>query len=476
MKGRRILSSLNLVTTLALLGVLFIMVNFIASRRYVRMDVTRTKFSVLSDKTVQVLKGLQAPVHVVVFYQPQTGDHPDPLYPLIVGLLKEYEPRSNQLHIEYVEPYRDRARAEQLAKELAIDRINLVIVHSGTRHKYLSDTDLAEYDYAAMGFGAQPRIKALKGEEALTSAILGVTQSSQPLIWVTSGHGEKPLDAEDPAGLSDAKKALEQQNMSVQTVTLLERTEISADVKAVMIIGPTHRFTEHEAALLETYLQKGGGLLALIDPLTDSGLEGLLQRRGIELGADIVVDPAQPLAFLSAANLFVTTYTEHPIVRKMETLATLFPLARSVRPLKPLPNGLRVTPLALTSEAGWGETQTSDERFQFTEGQDLKGPVSIAVAAEIEQHPAHSRVVAIGDSDFLINAQLSNVGNRDFLLGAVYWLTEQEQLIGIGPKPIESIKLNLTGGQLRGLFWLSVLAMPLCFGALGVLMWWVRRR
>jgi len=268
-------------------------------------------------------------------------------------------------------------------------------------------------------------------------------------------------------------------------VTLLERPEIPTDVKLIIIAGPTRRFTEQEVGLLETYLQHGGRMLALIDPLNDTGLDGLLAKWGVELGLDIVVDPARQLPFVSAANLFVTTYTQHPIVEKMKTLMTLFPLVRSVRAIEPTPQGLSVTPLALTSEAGWGETQTAVAQFQFNDGEDVKGPVQIAVASErLPSQPAEgaggtnsrTRMVVIGDSDFIINAQLGNVGNRDLLLGAVFWLIEQESRIGISPRPLQSIKLNLTAGQLRGILWFSLLAMPFICGVSGLGMWWLRRR
>jgi len=62
------------------------------------------------------------------------------------------------------------------------------------------------------------------------------------------------------------------------------------------------------------------------------------------------------------------------------------------------------------------------------------------------------------------------------LLGAFYWLIEQEQLIGIGPKPLEAMKLDLTSAELRGLSWFSFLAMPLACGLVGAGVWWVRRR
>lgn len=112
-------------------------------------------------------------------------------------------------------------------------------------------------------------------------------------------------------------------------------------------------------------------------------------------------------------------------------------------------------------------------------GEDFRGPVSIAAAAEAPAATpdgAPARLVVIGDSDFFIDGQLSNVGNRDFLLGAIYWLIEQEERIGIGPKTLEAFKLNLTAKQLANILWFSLLAMPLGCGLLGVGMWWLRRK
>ena len=482
---RSVISSVNLLTTLALIGVLFIMVNYLGSRRYARWDFTKQKITALSGQTRQTLKSLKDPLTVVVFYQPTHR-----LYDRVKDLLEEYTRVSPKLQVEYVDPDQDVARARQLVGEFQLDvsdpnALNLIIFQAGTRHKYLSDTDLAEYDYTAMQFGGQPKVKSFKGEDAFTSAIINITQARSPLIWVTKGHGEKSIDSQEPAGLSALKQALGQQNMTVETVALLERatTAIPPEVKLILIPGPTHRFTEDEVALLHTYLNRGGRVLALLDPVTDTGLEDLLKRWGILVDQDIVVDPRARIPFVSAANLLIATYTEHPIVSKMKTLITMFPLARSVRPADPMPEHVKVTRLAMTSPDGWGETQTSVETFKFDEGTDLKGPVSIAVAAErtavasTEQvgSTKPTRIVAIGDSDFVINTQLGNAGNKDLFLGAIYWLTEQEQLIGIGPKPLESIKLNLTASQLTHIFWFSLLGMPFVCGMLGTGMWFVRR-
>jgi ABC-type uncharacterized transport system involved in gliding motility auxiliary subunit len=480
---KQALRSANFLATVTLLGVLFIMVNYVASRRYARWDLTRERLTALADLTRTTVRGLAEPLQVTVFYQPNHR-----LYPLVTDLLQEYARLSPRVRIEHVDPDQDIARARALVQEFQIDvtspeALNLVIFKSGMRHKYLSDTDLAEYDYAAITQTGEPRVRAFKGEEAFTSAILSVTQTRQPLVWVTTGHGEKPLDAADPTGLAQLKQTLEQQNMRLEAATLLEHTAVADDVGLIVIAGPTRRFAEQEAALLEGFLDRGGRVLALLDPLTDTGLEPLLARWGIALAADIVVDPAGRLPFVSAANLLVTTYSQHPIVEKMKMLVTLFPLARSVRPAAAPPEGLTVTPLALTSPSGWGETTTAVETFEFQADADLKGPVPIAAAAE-RQPPAASpdapapppgRLVVIGDSEFAMNAQLGNVGNRDLAIGSVYWLLAQEERIGISPKPVQAIKLNLTAAQLTAVFWASVLALPAVCALLGAGMWWVRR-
>jgi ABC-type uncharacterized transport system len=283
---KRLFASLNLAFILILLGVLFILVNYLSSRHYVRKEMTAQHFTEVSEQTKKVLASLQKPVQVIVFYDPSHA-----LQEPVRDLLKEYEKYSSNLKIEYLDPMQDPARTEMVAKDLGLDTANLVIFKSEDKTKHLAETELAEYDYETLQLGEPPRLKAFKAEQAFTSAILNVTQESSPKIWVVSGHGEKELEGTDPIGLAEMKKTLDQQNMAAESVTLLDKPEIPADVKLVILAGPSRRLTDNELALLERYLAAGGRLLAMLDPLTDTGLEPLLEKWGILLGNDVVVDP-----------------------------------------------------------------------------------------------------------------------------------------------------------------------------------------
>jgi ABC-type uncharacterized transport system involved in gliding motility auxiliary subunit len=474
MTKRRTLVAANAAVTVIALAVLFILVNYIGSRRYVRTDVTKTRITRLSPKTVQVLRDLNDPVQVAVFYQQSHR-----LFEFVQDLLDRYAAHTDKLKIEYIDPEQDLARTRQLVQQYQIDLnkdpLNQVIFSAGGRTKFLSDSDVAEFDYSRAQMGGAPTLAAFKGEDAFTSAIINVTQAAQPTVWFVSGHGEKDLEDRGGPGASELGKYLQRENMQVSSQTLLDKAEIPATVNAVVIAGPARRFSDQEVALLQAYLEKGGRVLAMIDPATSTGLDDLLARWGAQLGQDIVIegDPQRRLPFVSPGNLLVVTYTDHPIVRHMEMLITLFPLARSVKAV-PGDQGATAKELAVTSESGWGETSIETQPFQRDEQGDNLGPVPIAVAVE-RTSPAQTRLVVIGDSDFAGNDQLVNVGNLDLILGAFHWLVGQEQLIGIGPKPIASLKLNVTARQLSNVWWACFLGMPVLFGLLGVVMWRWRR-
>lgn len=468
-KKRTIFRSLNFTFVIILLGYLFIMVNWVSSRRYVRVDLSSQKLSQLSDQTLRLLESLEEPVTITVFYEQSHR-----LFGLLRDLLDTYEQKNPALTIRYVDPQHDVAQARLVVEQLGIEEINLIVVQAGDRKQYLPETELADYDLENFTVTGKSRVLAFKGEDVISSAILSVTQATTPTVWLTTGHGEKDLEDETPEGLSSLKRYLSQQNVSLETVMLAQRNEIGEEVALIAIIGPTHPFLEDEVSLLSDYLDAGGRLLILLDPLTETGLDALLTRWGIIVGDDIVVDAGQQVAFVSAGNLFITTYAQHPIVEKMKTLMTLFPLARSVMPAAISPEGITVKALALTTDQGWGETRTDAVKFEYQEGEDLEGPVSVAVAADRKEPP--SRIVVFGDADFVINGQLNNAGNKDIILAASRWLLAQEQLIGIGPKTLESVKLNLTHQQLWQLFWIVLFGMPALCGIAGGATWFRRRK
>ena len=105
-----------------------------------------------------------------------------------------------------------------------------------------------------------------------------------------------------------------------------------------------------------------------------------------------------------------------------------------------------MTPLALTRD-GWAELNLTQTPARFDADTDRPAPVSVAVAVErggasaIEMELRPTRMVVVGDSDFVSNGALQGGvgGNTDFLLNAVNWLVEREALMAISAKSILSL-------------------------------------
>jgi ABC-type uncharacterized transport system involved in gliding motility auxiliary subunit len=83
--------------------------------------------------------------------------------------------------------------------------------------------------------------------------------------------------------------------------------------------------------------------------------------------------------------------------------------------------------------------------------------------------------VAVGTSLIAANSFLNFQANRDLIMNAVNWLSADEDLISIRPKPPESQHLTMTAQQMRQLLFLGVFGLPLLIVAAGVMVWWQRR-
>ncbi|HEX9149000.1 MAG TPA: Gldg family protein, partial [Thermoanaerobaculia bacterium] len=155
------------------LGVALLLgVNWLGSRHWARGDWTKTRIYSLSSTTRKLIGGLSKPVRITVFM-----DRDARLWTPVSELLARYRALSPKIEVEYLDPKRNPARAEALVREFGI-RQSTVVFRSGDRKKYVEEDKLADFDFANAQMGrSAPEIKAFKGEEAFTSAILAVTEA-----------------------------------------------------------------------------------------------------------------------------------------------------------------------------------------------------------------------------------------------------------------------------------------------------------
>ena len=471
-----------------LAAAILLALNYLSARHWARADWTRARIYSLSDQTKKVLAGLKAPVRVTVFMTPRQSR----LLPEVKELLTRYQALSPKIEVEYLDPERNPARAEALIQESAGVRLNTVVFRSGDRKKFVPEDKLADFDFAGMGQGGAPSMKAFKGEEAFTSAIIAVTETKQPKIVFTKGHNEASLDSSERGrGYSDVKQMLERDNMVVATWDSMGKGDLPADTDVVVVAGPQLAFLAPETAALDKYLAGGGRALILLDPVlpgpgappADLGFRGLADKYGVHIGDDIVIDPANALAQMGAEVVLAEHYGTHPIVRPLadEKLPIIFQLSRSVTKAEKAPDGVAESMLVETSGDGWGERNLKDLASEVKKDPtDAPGPVSLAVAIgpADEAKPAAgaaARVVLVGNSRFAVNGALANGANGIFFANAIHWLAGAEKQIGIPPKTPDQTSLTLSESQLRRVAIASIAGLPALAILLGLWVWYRRR-
>jgi len=487
-KGRLIEgSALGLGVILAL--ALFAMVNYLGLRHYQRFDWTSSQIYSLSEKSENVLGALDRPIDLIVFLNPGSQ-----IYPAVDELLSRYEAANPELvDKRVVDPARNLVEARRLVEEYGIERDNVVVVASGDDRRVIDEYDLADYDYSGAQFGQAPTLEAFKGEQLVTSAILELVEDRKPRILLTTGHGEATSSPGQGRSFSLARSLLGEDNFDIEEWGSLGKTEVPPGIDLLIVAGPQSSFLASELEVFSSYLESGGRILTLLDPVLDPeslgpgyGLETWLAEHGIELGQDLVIDPANTLPFFGAETVFTDSYGIHPIVDSLAQTRTpvLLPLARSVRPAESPPEGWEVTELVRTSEEGWAERGLA-ELPDAVEGEgDLAGPVSLAVAAvfaredetEDESTPPESRLVVFGDFDFAADDQISSGANANLLLNTLNWLVERDELLAIEPRRPEQTSLLLSSSEVQSIYWLVLLILPGAAAVMGIFVYLRRRR
>ena len=461
-------------STIALSGVLIVLglliaVNYLASRRNHRWDLTANKQFSLSPQSRQILEKLDAPVNVLVFDRPTEFDR-------FRDRLSEYQYISNKVSVEYLDPDKQPVRANQNQVQAYG---TVVFAYKGRTERVIS-----------------------ADEQALTNGLIKLITGTERKVYFLQGHGEKDTGDSEREGYSAVASALGSENFKVETLSLAQQQNVPSDATVVVVAGPKTDLFPPEVSALSTYLSKGGKVLLLLDPPDKANAQALTnlialaKAWGIDVGNNVVVD-VSGIGRLIGTDEFMPVaappYPTHPITDKFR-LITAYRLARSVGAASAPPTGKSPQSFIQTSANSWAETDLNGlfggKAAENNKDKDLQGPVSLGATASEEIKDAkapdpkkdgdatkkiEARVAVIGDSDFVTNSLLGVQGNRDLFLNTLNWLSQQENLISIRPKDPEDRRITLTADQQRWVKFLALLILPAAIFGAGIFNWSRRR-
>jgi hypothetical protein len=414
-------------------------------------DLSSERHYSIAPHTRAVLGELREPVQLIAFF-PRNAVAARQLDRLTRAMAEA----SPQLSVRMVDPLRSPLEAERYGVTSETDT---VVVEQGERRELL----VRRHD-----------------ETALVNAILRLTSGRQHRVCWSTGHGEALPDDDDASdAMSAAVLALEGQNYQVTLSSLLSGPP-DPGCEALVIAAPRLELQGWESDLLATWLAAGGRALLLLEPGAPVGLTSDLSRFGLQLDADIVLDPDPSRSLLgrddpSTFLLPAPAWAAHPIGRALAG-AVVVQGARSVRHLPDTP-GVAARALATASPASWAETQLLDPAAPIEPDPDeWVGSVGLAAALEITDPNAleggaprylppgatearslplapGGRLVVIGDASFATNQLVDLGSNLELFLASIAWLVDEPAQLA--PRPaLASDKLEISelGGGLLCLF------------------------
>jgi len=468
--------------------VIYALVNYLGFEHYERRDYSRSQKFSLSSQTRTVLKEFKKPLDIIIISSPTFLSPVSQILGDTRSLMNEilFNKRDG-LRVEYIDPTRNLSRLQAIqAKYKIANPENLIILECDGRHRLLNIAELGEFDMSPMAQGEQPVLLAFRGEQAITSALMGLLKPGEQCVYFLQGHGEPHPSTN--GGLSTFVDYITQQNARVETLSLSSIDQIPGNASALVIVAPKTDLDEREASVLGSWMRSRGKTLVLLDPnAATPRLNTLLAASGIQPMDDRILRLIKlPFAMGILRDVTGEILPNSEITRRLEGMNILFPgTTQSLGFNREFATRekIRIRPLVQASEEFWGETNYAPNQpggVSYDDKVDNGQPLFIAASADrdgVEDDRVEvqtARLIVVGSSQFALDPAISRQG-LDLLIASINSLTERGNLSGITPKTPTRFSLNLTDDQLSRLALVVMLGMPGVAAIAGCIVW-LRRR
>ncbi|NCF35531.1 MAG: ABC transporter [Gammaproteobacteria bacterium] len=442
----RIQSGVFLVLFIALLAV----VAWITERYPFTIDMSANERNSLSQESARLVAGIEHPLEVTLFVSPVNDSKP-----LLEALFERYRLLQPNIEFQSLNPdlHPDLLRTHDIRYD------GEVLLEYRGRSEKLSQVD----------------------EAAVSSAIQRLLRQGERWLVFLDGHGERSPYREANHDYSLLATKLASKGYSIESLNLTQTSSIPQNTNVLVLASPRVALLPGEIELLRKHIDRGGNLLWLADPdQASEGLNLLAEHLTIEFLPGIIVDPNSQLMGLDRADFaLVGEYPRHPVTQNLASLS-LFPQAQAIEFYGE--DSWQQQIFLRSDSRSWNETgELRGEIFNGDHDDENQGPLNIGLtlARSHENDDGeiyNQRIAIVGDADFLSNRYLGNGSNLDIGINLLNWLSHDDQLIAISPRPAPDTRLELSSEKQISIALFFLLLLPLGLVVSGLRIWLKRRK
>ena len=442
----RIQSGIFLLLFVALLALLA----WLSQRYPVIIDMSTNQRNSLSQETVRLLEQIDTPIDLTLFISPINERKPT-----LEKLFKRYQQLQPNIRVQSLNP------------DLHPDLLRI--------HDIRYDGEvLLQYD------GRNEKVSQIS-EANVSNAIQRLLRRGERWLVFLKGHGERNPYGEANHDYSQFATQLAGKGYTIEDLTLSQIGSIPDNTDVLVLAGPRVALLPGEIRLLQEYIDGGGNFLWLADPeQAMEGLEMLGENLATGFVPGIIADPNSQLMGLERIDFtLVGEYPRHPITSNLTSLS-LFPKAQAIE-FYGDENWQRQNFLQ-SDVRSWNETgDMQGDVYKGDNDDEISGPLTIGMSLARSKQDSdgqvfEQRVVIVGDADFVANSYLGNGSNLEIGINIINWLSHDDRLISISPRPAPDTRLELSPPEQLAIAIFFLLALPLGLLVSGLRIWLKRRK
>lgn len=484
-----------LLASLASVGVAVAGYILVDRYRPFRIDMTGAGLYGLSPRTLDILKDVEGGVTITYFELPPSEVmEADVINTRVLDLLEEYQVRSGgKITYEVANPLREPLLVEELGADYGT-----AVFRRGKDTLVIPWKEFSTQSFDRMEDG--PSIQ-FTGEEAFSSALVRLGEGGTNIACFLTGHGEYSPLSDQANGYSDIARMLRGNNLTSRETDLAAvagdpgalapmkldapvaapaSADVPADCTVLVIAGPSKGSLSDPAIdAIAKFYESGRGVVLLAEPMTNSRVDVLVKRFGLEMLPGVVLDAKR---MIKSPVYVVPVFEKHAVteVHEAAELDIVVPEAAALKPAAEPDATLALSPLLSSSPASLVVVDIKDGEPDMESKKNIPGPATLGFAVEKTLADGKTaRAVVLGDADFATNAILGTFadGNPLFAENVITWAAGSRKKLDIGPKDpgIATVGAELTE---RGALWILLSTAVLIPGTIlstGLFVW-VRRR
>jgi ABC-2 type transport system permease protein len=344
-----------------------------------------------------------------------------------------------------------------------------------------------------------------------------------PVIGFVTGHGEREMNNEGDRGYfrfaRDKPFRFSLINQGFDCAEIQLNVEVPTHMNILVIADMRNSLTPTEQANLDAYIARGGNLIILGDTRRQEVMNPFVTRFGVRflpgqlvksIGNEPKEENSDGLAIAAAIsrgtiyfnnsssnkNNFQADFIQSRLTKEGKELSYIYDGMYNRGNVVTMPGcvameyttykGYDVIPLLVSDTLdSWNELETTDfiddtVRVNPAIGEVVKSyPTALALTRQV--NGKEQRILITGDADCLSNGEISiqrarvPAANYNLIMGAFFWMSDNEVPIDVRRPPLPDNKFTATGSDVKVSKFILMGVFPFLLLA-ACLVLWLRRR